>query len=350
MWNSLLIMKLHFALILLCACNLAAAKGGCETHVTLEELQELNSTCPSDNTCNGEELDNPFNPFADCNCGIFCAQLGTCCLASAHVLVPGPKLKPTCRSTGYLMIDRCPQSSRSKSPYEDLCNEEREEESDLMRLAPVTSLYSHITYKNYFCFLCHESNDDYIFWNVAIMYDGETDVKLDDSNVQLAYDEYYKTWVAPVGEGGSFESVNLEFAAPVSILSITKACSPSLITDCSVNWLDDDVRAKCHAYMHVISIKRDDETTQKFKNPHCALCNYEDLSKTYCPVLIAAYPAKRPFSFTFLLDVNRSDGDKVGKVERCSGSGIWDPYFKKCRTLQCALPGYVVQDGECVVP
>lgn len=61
---------------------------------------------------------------------------------------------------------------------------------------------------------------------------------------------------------------------------------------------------------------------------------------------------KRPMSFALLLDVNTSDGDLVG-IRRvpwpdCGTNRIYDPYFKKCRQLVCAVPGYDLVNGRCV--
>ncbi|KAF8777007.1 hypothetical protein HNY73_013937 [Argiope bruennichi] len=33
---------------------------------------------------------------------------------------------------------------------------------------------------------------------------------------------------------------------------------------------------------------------------------------------------------------------------KCPEGYKWDPYFKKCRKLGCALPGYVIRNGRCV--
>lgn len=54
------------------------------------------------------------------------------------------------------------------------------------------------------------------------------------------------------------------------------------------------------------------------------------------------------FSFTHLLDINRSDGELVGKIKRCPDDDIWDPFTSKCRKLTCAKPGFIVKDGKCV--
>ncbi|GBN54213.1 hypothetical protein AVEN_55876-1 [Araneus ventricosus] len=36
------------------------------------------------------------------------------------------------------------------------------------------------------------------------------------------------------------------------------------------------------------------------------------------------------------------------RSSRCPEGYKWDPYFKKCRELVCAFPGYVIRDGKCV--
>lgn len=63
-------------------------------------------------------------------------------------------------------------------------------------------------------------------------------------------------------------------------------------------------------------------------------------------------PCLSPKSFACLLDINQSDGDQVGMTlvatPECPSCQRYDTFFKKCRQLVCALPGYNVVDGKCV--
>jgi hypothetical protein len=54
-------------------------------------------------------------------------------------------------------------------------------------------------------------------------------------------------------------------------------------------------------------------------------------------------------SFSILLDISSSGGLGSGTVgQLCKKGQIYDPFFKKCRTLFCVGPGTVLEGDKCV--
>lgn len=53
-------------------------------------------------------------------------------------------------------------------------------------------------------------------------------------------------------------------------------------------------------------------------------------------------------NFGMLLDINLGDGDNVGAVEaKCGPGQVYDPFGKRCRDIECPIPGYFLKDGKC---
>lgn len=317
--------------------------------VSYEELEELDATCISLDTCKFSREQDTLMKYT-CHCGSFCSQLDTCCIDSQHRSNTTSEWSPSCQNiygspnVTYFMIDKCPYNTNTDSIWGVLCNDSNGE--DLMSLVPVTSFYSNLTYKNYFCFRCHEATNTYRYWNIKLVSDLESGDK-EQKNVGLFYDKVNHTWMAPVGEEGNTIPVSLHLEIPEEISHLPKTCTPNVVSNCSEKWSDDTVFDKCSAYTSIIHFMKNGQTVS-YKNPHCALCNFEDLEKMVCALDTSTRTIiKKPFSFTYLLDINRSDGDKVGETHKCDNGSIWDPFFNKCRILKCALPGYVVQNGKC---
>lgn len=319
------------------------------TDITFKELQELNVTCPDINSCQ-KRVDNEIVSVFSCHCDTSCSKLGTCCLDYPYrerdpiADISSCRFVKTQFQQKYYMIDKCPYIDGKSAAFQSQC-EEQNTEGDLMSHVPVTSLSSGQTYKNYFCFRCHEASDEYFFWNVLL----KTSTAFNRSHLEEVIPTYNKEkgkWYAPIGENSTLYPVDIEMDAPQQIQSLLKPCSSQIISNCAVGWPKDEIRQKCSIYMFPIGMY----PYKTYKNPHCALCNFEVLEGYTCDnvfVIQSTPERKKPFSFTHLLDINRSDGEKVGKIERCDGSSVWDPFFKKCRKLICALPGYTVKDGKC---
>lgn len=312
-----------------------------------DDLQTLNVSCEYDSCLEGRTRDNLIS--SACQCGPICVQLGTCCIDSQYIDTKPSQFRPTCRSLGkdksFYIMDRCP----TDSAWKNLCEEEWYD--GVMRIVPVTSLFTLRTYKNYFCMRCHEDTEEFLYWNLRLESSDEFDETIaGNKTVSPSYDRYHRTWVAPLGYGGSLVAVTLGIEIPPEVLHLPVSCDTELISGCSHIWSDEGVRKKCEAYMGQVHIRRGSYIA-RYKNIHCAKCSFENLTKIECKEpIFSGFGVKVPFSFTYLLDINQSDGDKVGKIKKCENDYLWDPYSKLCRKLTCALPGRVVINGKCVKP
>lgn len=332
--------------------------------VGLIDFQRINDDLKNANqSCNADKCLSRFEDSLltyGCQCNENCVQFDTCCLTSRYVEVPRPKLKPTCMTVKnfgqyYFMVDRCPTSN---SIWESQCRDELYDDDDILKIVPVTSIMTSVTYKNYFCFRCHEANDEFFFWKVKF----ERKVYEDDmpgENFMFDYEKglYFLkndngTWIASFHNDSVRLSLLLSLEIPKEVNPLVKPCLPNIITKCANEWTDSEMRELCDAYMGIREVQRDN-VFYLYKNLHCALCNFEDLNNMTCkmPSLSgygAAYDPKLSFSFTHLLDINSSDGDKVGKIQKCDDDHTWDPYVEECRKLTCALPGHKIENGKCV--
>ena len=322
------------------------------------DLQNINLTCAED-SCDNEAIDSLSS--RTCHCGKQCVQLGTCCIDSYYTSVPQPKLKPSCRKVyggftsiknTYYLIDKCPSTD---SVWSSLCHAEWNGDDDVQKLVPVTSLLTFISYKNYYCFKCHEANDEFLYWTVNIMsnYDpnkiSEFDARRSSKRISLTYDKDRDTWMAIYDEKIGYFPVSISLQIPSEISLMVHVCEPDLISNCSEKWSDEEVRDKCQSYMALKEVYRNGSSSLKYKNIHCALCNFESLNDISCRSKTHfIFTSTKVFSFSYLLDINPSDGELVGKIQKCPSDQIWDPFTEKCRKLSCALPGYKVKNGKCV--
>lgn len=339
------------------------------------DLTEFNISCTNDN-CQSYEEDS-LEPLA-CHCGIHCVELGTCCFDSPYANVPPPERQPACRylhgGIGYFIVDHCPFID---SAWGSLCNNESIEDDDVKKHIPVTSLLTSVTYKNYYCFRCHETTDEFLYWILKVKsiftlsntYEYES--KEIFGHICLIYKQDTDIIMAYYGDKIGYMNVLSSLQIPSEIVNITYVCEPDVISDCSDDWADDEVRNKCHSYMALKSIDILGESIVMYKNIHCALCNYENLTDVYCTKtrLYNGTDVNRDdvygprfgnrhgvyndtrghrFSFVYLLDINRSDGELVGMIKKCSDDHVWDHFTNKCRKLTCALPEYKIKNGKCI--
>lgn len=317
------------------------------------DLEALNKICSVDTCDSRESFLQPLSSRS-CHCGIQCVQLGTCCLDSSYARIPQPLLKPACQPIykkyeAYFMLDQCP----TDSAWASLCSDEWSGEDDVQKIVPVTSLLTSNTYKNYYCLRCHEATDEFLYWDVHIesdLVESVDESKLSHRNVSLTYSKDVDTWLAIYNEDIGYFPVNISVGLPSKIFGLVHDCVRNLITDCPNEWYDAEVREKCQSYMAIKEVSGINGSTKYYKNIHCALCNLESLNDISCKRKLepSGYGASA-FSFTHLLDINRSDGELVGKVKKCpDDDDIWDPFTSKCRKLTCAKPGFTVKDGKCV--
>lgn len=295
--------------------------------------------CQEDNCPKGDDSSN-----YDCSCNANCAQFGNCCLNSSYIEIPSGEVKYTCRSVSndkaYFMIDRCPTSD---SIWENLCHSEWDGDGDLLELVPVTSTLTSITYKNYFCFKCHEVSGNFLYWNVELSdkpndYDMPNQITIIQRS-SLAYNRDTGTWFVLFGEDRI--PVDVSFRIPNEKYPLIKECDSTIISGCSSEWGKSETREKCKAYMGLRQVVKQNNALVFYKNLHCALCNYENLNDISCNWGRITYAAHIP-SFSaprFILDISPSGGEKIGRYEKCDDEHELDP-SNHCRKITCVLPGY----------
>ncbi|GFY63800.1 uncharacterized protein TNIN_285611 [Trichonephila inaurata madagascariensis] len=129
---------------------------------------------------------------------------------------------------------------------------------------------------------------------------------------------------------------------------------------CPRTWTHQNYIKACDSYMAAVL----DSTGTAYQNPHCAVCNgvpVDDLACLHSEVdslqrneneeTNKTRWVKIPRSFTMLLNVNPEDGPFVMLTKtRCYEGEVYDIFFKKCRRLICAIPGYVIQGDKCGKP
>lgn len=321
-----------------------------------EDLQEKDTFCSLD-TCSDRFNDSVLSHA--CGCDADCVRFDNCCLDSPYIQAAGPKLKSACRwpkgQMSCFMVDRCPTND---NPLERLCSEEiYGQEDDILRIVPVTSLLTSVTYKNFFCFRCHEANDEFIYWKVKLFGIVLTNYyeSMSSDELQSDYDKHRYSlttkdgnWIASFRNGSASLPLWLQVEVPQEIKPFVKACFPYIISTCSAEWTDSEVLEKCQAYTRVREVIGNNYL-RRYKNMHCALCNFEDLNNITCKTRdgYGGVDHKIYFSFTHLLDINKAGGDRVGMTQRCDADHIWDSYAKRCRRLTCAVPGYKIRNGKC---
>lgn len=355
-----------------------------------EDLRKLNATCSPEDTCLVPRTeDSPGILWShSCSCDRLCSLFDTCCVDSRYKSITRSELKPNCRKlrlsfsgVSYFMIDKCPSDPIKDSDWNKLCADEWNGESDVMRLVPVTSLFTSLTYKNYFCFRCHETTNEFLYWNIFLQSNFSCDGQLGIKHESLTYNKPTQTWTVPLNFNDIWVVVDLRLQIPEEIWSLPVKCESDVISHCNRKWYDDVIKQKCHSYTAILYVQKNGYAL-KYKNAHCALCNFESLSRKLCKSqytgttdsdigglvggnigpgqfddLWAYYNAtkttrteerKFSFSFTHLLDINRSRGEKVGKIRACEGNFLWDPFARRCRKLTCALPGFQIRNGKCI--
>lgn len=330
----------------------------CDVYSIQDDLKYLNASCDIDDcTDRIEGWQNDSLTLYACHCGAKCVSFDTCCLDSIYNDVDKPNVIPTCitplhNNYSYLMIDRCPTSD---NVLESLCRGEwNGDGNDVLKVIPVISQVTDFTYKNYFCFMCHEEHTKYLSWILRIHYSGH-DAPYIESKPTLTFDRFQDSWVVDVEDKNiTGLPVNLTTAEP-DTTELEKLCEPNVISSCSEEWPDDEMREKCQKYTAIKEVNVNSETplgiqAVKYRNVHCALCNFEKLGDITCKKqrFYSFLGGYEPFSFTYFLDINRSDGDVVGKIQKCTDEYMWDPYAERCRKLSCALPGYQIKNGKCL--
>ncbi|GFS89926.1 uncharacterized protein NPIL_651761 [Nephila pilipes] len=340
----------HFAII----CLLVAFPLFCQA-VDYSDLQSVGIACPRKDSCyrsvgsiSAEEIAIRNNNFTNrnCECDRLCAAFGDCCIDASVSLTmaryrnKGLHCMPFGGGFGYgaYVIDNCPSTYLSSTTVRNRCQEE-EDIIDPLVSTPVTDSSSGASYKNRYCAECNGATPSTLTsW---LLYVNCETLQANDTVIyeNLQYNTSARRW--GVNHEGEFHKCDLIFDKP-SYLEGVRLCRPNLTDSCPESWRRLSVKRACESYMEVVY------GNKIYKNVHCAICNGQLVSSLSCekPWLLVSRGTK-PFSFALLLDVNRRDGNLVGVVQRCPNKQKYDPFFKKCRTLVCAIPTYKMVNGKC---
>lgn len=325
------------------------------------EIEYLGGSCYPSDSCKPTRIESEDHLWGNysCECEEHCTRYGTCCADSPYVgqVLHVPYRGETCKkltsvSDAVVMISRCPERWRNGFETLKKCVTPDDDMEDPVSVTPVTSMETSVTYKNFFCAVCNHDYRNVYLWNISLELNrkGSISETISERYIleNMVYNKEKTTWGFDMGD--EFYKLNLRFQAPANIQRFVKKCYRNMVMKCDPSYANDTVlQYKCWSYHSPIQIKEEGKYVKKYRNIHCAICNnvkITDKDMNICKLDVHA--RKKPFSFALLLDINRDDGEFVGLKKRCENDQTWDPFFKKCRSLVCAIPGYVIQNGRCV--
>ena len=294
-----------------------------------------------------------------CFCDLACGPYGDCC-RDAPAASQTPRDDIVCQELrhygGIYMVSSCPVLWQDASVAR-LCTQPPELAEDPFGGLPVTNPKSRMTYRNYYCAMCHEDVRGAKFWRTRVECPTLTSSLLGEMNITWTYTkENLKQnplgqWGISVGEGAreTFHACELGPSYTDTVKFLLRRC-PVSVGSCDANWTDTGIAELCGAYNAYVY----DFDNIVYRNHHCALCNNIPADDIAC--------ARRPTvrsgvfdtqfnsrSFSILLDVgDRSGSDNVGTVDICTENQLWDPFFKRCRDVVCDATGFTLRDGDCV--
>ncbi|GFQ86740.1 uncharacterized protein TNCT_73371 [Trichonephila clavata] len=311
--------------------------------VTVDDLKEMGAHCVYLDTCDAFFRDSDDLGSYTCDCKSICTGYNTCCVDSEYrnaTLIPSPKTEDECLPVygrvdlSAYMIDKC---KNKDIPSESLCGSSAEENNDPFLMIPVTSSVTGKSYKNYFCAVCNENTheDQLVSWSISLS--GKTErIKNSSSVPDMLYDTTLKSWVV-LEEDGSSTNVSIKIN-PVPDLDVRRC--KAMITTCPKEWDDLSVKEKCEGnYMARIGFEGV-EKMRWYKNPHCALCNFEDISKYKCEESFIGIKEHIFDSTLFVKLFVLTD-----RRNKCGPNLVYDRFAKKCR---CNSRESFLRDGKCV--
>ncbi|GFQ65766.1 uncharacterized protein TNCT_106541 [Trichonephila clavata] len=297
--------------------------------ITFEELRALNFTCNYQNNCTEARPIGRDDLYSyKCMCDHHCVTYGACCLDSEFRTQVNnghnSGVKVNCidtygaNSRSVYMVDNC----KTPGTIKYLCANNGEAWNDPFLLIPVTSKVSNITYKNYYCAVCNENSDtnQFIFWTIIV--DDTSNSTFQSPVPELKFSRALRSWVTVDQNFNIVTKVTISIEAPER--PEVKYCKKDLITECDRKWTDAAVADKCEAYMSVFSIyDRDMGSLAVYKNPHCAICNFDVLRRISCLSMHSivrheVYEGGRRFVI--------EDREK-----KCGTNAVYDIFSKRCR-------------------
>ncbi|XP_014244248.1 uncharacterized protein LOC106663710 isoform X1 [Cimex lectularius] len=305
------------------------------------DLEGANKTCEWISGCtqakNSRIADNVDWKDRNCMCDQLCSRYGDCCTDSPHFDVDEQrrgsasyKCVELTQFGGIYMQTTCPPKWGDMA-VRAACERASENQRDPVAGIPVTSNNTGITYRNMYCSICHDDHYDLHVWHPRIECDRVPyHLSRQDSQKLLAFDEKLSSW--GIRLEGEFFSCEIDPVIPETAQHIVRRCLPNLIKTCAVKWTNVEVRSRCEAYTSVVY-----HASESYRNPHCAMCNNVPLQYLRCSMLLFRTHYNKEFSpiaFSVLFDLS---GKQVGMVEPCGEHQLYDPFFKRCRSIVAEL-------------
>ncbi|GFU45909.1 g-protein coupled receptor Mth2 [Nephila pilipes] len=336
---------LHFAIFLV-LCSTIISFSDSLVSFNYTEVRKFGNSCPHLDTC---EYQGPSNQDRNCACDELCVRYGDCCIDAPGVVALTSPSTFSCfelvqlnlpERIGIYMKDSCLPSYDGPEEVRRLCESiSFGDPSDPLRSLPVTDPVNGITFKNYYCSVCNEKVDNMVLWTPGLKCPTlfERWRKLSKEYVlhNLVYEnERWGLYLQREGESLFFHVCSIHPFMPTSLEGKVRLCKQKLVSDCPPDWQDDDTRTMCKSYMGERFINE-----SRFRNIHCAYCNQQNLTLLSCKERKVTFYVPNPKSITLLLDINEGDG----QIQLCNNGEIYDPFFRKCRNLQC-LPGFMKRE------
>ncbi|GFT14265.1 g-protein coupled receptor Mth2 [Nephila pilipes] len=346
----------HTLFLVLCSVLIGTADSSLSFNYT--EVQKLGNSCPQLDTCENQKAIKNMtqhshhshgNKDRNCACDELCVVYGDCCINAPGVIArtsPSPFNCFELRNIpeGIYMKDSCLPSYDGSEEVRRLCESTSfMDPSDPLGSMPITNSVTGITFKNYYCSICNENTENMVLWNFKIVcsprpFHIDNDVILRS----LVYEN--ENWGFYRQGETIFRVCSIDPVMPTLQDSEIRSCKLKLVSDCPPDWNDDDTRTKCRSYLGARFIRG----KEGYRNIHCAYCNQQNLTLLSCKYKENTFVVTTPMSLTLLLDINEGKGEEVGQIQLCENGEVYDPFFRKCRSLKC-LPGYMKRDGFCVL-
>lgn len=321
------------------------------------DIDKFEHSCPELDNCSYENETKLLSPNIErsCACDVECNKFEDCC-------IDAPKLK-TVKSDmkcydvkglgGVYMIGECPATYDGDESWREMCeNLEIADSSDPIGSVPVTDSDTGVTYKNVYCQFCNGKFNFTLFWQAKVdcpflSYFNDS-YSITDEYVMKNLVKKDESWGLNLKtiDGMFFLECNIETVMQPDLRSKIRQCNPNLISDCPSTWEDEVIRKKCKSFQGA----RYTDDGIGYRNTHCAICNNVNAAELSCispqAESIKLFRFNLAHSFAVLLDVNTKKGERVGMIRLCKSGDVFDPFFKKCRELQC-LPGFVRRGRRC---
>ena len=215
---------------------------------------------------------------------------------------------------------------------------------EYLNYIPVSGLTGQVVYRNAFCALCN-SEYRFVFFRLEIF-----------SKRAFRADELRNSSAIRIRLREAQLHRKYRYRPPAGFP--TRPCVPT-VSECGSTWDDDDTKRKC---LGPTALVRDYLTGHVYRNVHCALCNWVNVTRLRCEsryLVSAKYPPppKFPLPYAILIDLNsgilRPRSAEVGYVREPITTE--ERVFPVCRkitvpgtnlTTEVNLTG-LVDDGSC---